>query len=349
MAAPAAGRSLHRQEDLTRSPRSAPLVVLTSGEPAGIGPDICLELAADTIDARLVALGDPELFASRARALGIELDLVVVADLAEARPHRSGSLQLLPIALPAEVRPGELDTRNAPAVVEMLETAANACREGQADALVTAPVQKSVISAAGIPFTGHTEFLGELTGVGKPVMLLASSRLRVALATTHLPLARVPEAITRDSLDATIRIVDRDLRRWFGLPNPRICVLGLNPHAGEDGMLGTEEQTTIGPAVAALREDGIDVFGPVSADSAFTATSLARSDVVVAMYHDQGLPVLKAQDFGEIVNVTLGLPIVRTSVDHGTALEIAGTGRASAASLRAAVRLAIEMATSRLT
>lgn len=347
MASPDSERSLHRQEALKRSYQSAPLVALTSGEPAGIGPDICLKLASETIDARLVTLGDPGLFASRAGALGIEIDLVVIRNVAEAQSHRPGSLQLLPVELAGEVEPGHLNTANAPAVVEMLETAARACDEGLADALVTAPVQKSVISAAGIPFTGHTEFLGKLTGAGNPVMLLASSRLRVALATTHLPLAQVPEAITLSGLDSTIRTVDRDLRRWFGISSPRICVLGLNPHAGEDGTLGTEEQTTIGPAVAALRKDGIDVFGPVAADSAFTVASLARCDVVVAMYHDQGLPVLKAQDFGEIVNVTLGLPIVRTSVDHGTALEIAGTGRASAASLRAAVQLAIEMTTSR--
>jgi len=342
-----AGRSIHRQEDLNRPRDITPLIALTSGEPAGIGPDICLELARAPIAARLVALGDPDLFTARARMLDLPVHLDLVTTLGESRIHQSGRLQVLPVPLEAEVRAGELNRANAPAVVEMLAIAARACLEGTADALVTAPVQKSVINAADIPFTGHTEFLGELTGVTHPVMLLASPRLRVALATTHLPLAKVPSAITRAGLSATIRIVDHDLRSRFGLDHPRILVLGLNPHAGEDGVLGNEEKDTIAPVVAALRAEGLDLTGPVSADSAFTDASLQQCDVVVAMYHDQGLPVLKAQSFGEIVNVTLGLPIVRTSVDHGTALPIAGTGRASAASLRAAVELAIDLAATR--
>lgn len=248
------------------------------------------------------------------------------------------------VPLAESARAGHLEPANARAVVRMLEIGARACLDRTADALVTAPVQKSVINQAGIGFPGHTEFLAALTGAPHPVMLLRSARLSVALATTHLPLADVAGAITRASLMQTIRVVDHDLRRRFGIAEPRIMVLGLNPHAGENGVLGTEEQDTIAPAVAELADSGLRVFGPVSADSAFTPASLERADVVVAMYHDQGLPVLKAQDFGEIVNVTLGLPIIRTSVDHGTALSLAGTGRASHASLRAATELAIRIA-----
>jgi 4-hydroxythreonine-4-phosphate dehydrogenase len=346
VASPDAERRLHRQEDLNGSRESDPLIALTSGEPAGVGPDLCLRLAGESIAARLLALGDPALFRARASALGLDVELDLVDDLRATQPHRPGRLQLLPVGLAAPVVPGELNPDNARGVVEMLELAVGACIEGIADALVTAPVQKSVINSAGIAFTGHTELLGELTGCAHPVMMLTSPRLKVALATTHLPLAAVPENITHEGLARTIRIVDEDLKRHFGLARPRILVLGLNPHAGEDGVLGTEELTTIRPVVAELSASGIEVLGPVSADTAFTSASLERCDVVVAMYHDQGLPALKAQDFGEIVNVTLGLPIVRTSVDHGTALALAGTGRASAASLEAAVRLAIRMATS---
>jgi 4-hydroxythreonine-4-phosphate dehydrogenase len=225
----------------------------------------------------------------------------------------------------------------------MLELAARACMAGSADAMVTAPVQKSTINEAGIPFSGHTEFLAELTGTPRVVMLLASDRLRVALATTHLPLAEVPAAITRADLTTTIGIIDRDLRTRFGFARPRILVLGLNPHAGENGVLGSEEVTTIRPVVEELRDRGIDLRGPVAADTAFTARSLAQCDVVLAMYHDQGLAPLKAQHFGEIVNITLGLPIIRTSVDHGTALDLAATGRADHRSLRAALEQAIAL------
>jgi 4-hydroxythreonine-4-phosphate dehydrogenase len=251
----------------------------------------------------------------------------------------------VPLATP--VTPGQLDPANARAVLRMLEIAGRACLEGLADAMVTAPVQKSTINAAGIPFSGHTEFLAELTGTPRVVMLLASKSLRVALVTTHLPLAAVPAAITRESLTTTLRIVDADLRARFGIARPRITVLGLNPHAGEDGVLGSEEIETIRPVLEALRQEGLELKGPVAADSAFTAAALADCDVVVAMYHDQGLAPLKARHFGEIVNVTLGLPIVRTSVDHGTALTLAGTGRASHASLRAAFELALELAAGR--
>ena len=343
MASADAGSGLRRQETLSTPNAIAPLIALTSGEPAGIGPDTCIALATEPVNARLATLGDPAAFAARATALNIDLTLDLIDRIADAEPHRAGRLQLVPVELAVAPQAGKLNPANSRAVITMLEQATEACLNRTADALVTAPVQKSVINAAGISFTGHTELLAELTGAAQPVMLLASPRLKVALATTHLPLADVPAAITRTGLSALIQILDRDLRQRFGLTRPRILVLGLNPHAGESGVLGTEEQATIEPVIAELNASGLCVIGPVSADSAFTASSLQRCDVVVAMYHDQGLPALKAQDFGEIVNVTLGLPIIRTSVDHGTALSIAGTGRASHASLRAAVELAIEM------
>ena len=293
-------------------------------------------------------LGDPETLRARATTLGLDLEIATVAVPGDTSPQRPGRLDVLPILQQTGTEPGRLDPANAAAVIRMLETGVDACLRGEAAALVTAPVQKSTISAAGFAFTGHTEFLAARCGASHPVMLLASPTLRVALATTHLPLAAVPAAITRPGLEATIRVVDADLRRRFGIERPRILVLGLNPHAGESGLLGTEEQETIGPVVDALSGEGLDLAGPVSADTAFTEASLAGVDVVVAMYHDQGLPALKARGFGEIVNVTLGLPIVRTSVDHGTALALAGTGRARHDSLRAALELAIGLAGRRL-
>jgi 4-hydroxythreonine-4-phosphate dehydrogenase len=317
-----------------------PLIVVSSGEPAGIGPDISLALASRRVAARLAVLADIGLLRSRGQMLGGRVELVSCGEPADVVPHEPGRLQVLPVALTAPVEPGKLDTRNAPYVLAMLRRGTELCVAGAAQALVTAPVQKSVITQSGVPFSGHTELLAELTGAPQPVMLLAGKSLRVALATTHLPLRAVAAALDRAKLESLIRILHRDLKRRFRIERPRVLVLGLNPHAGEDGTLGTEERTVIDPAVRALAAEGLDVVGPVSADTAFTAESLARCDVVVAMYHDQGLPVLKALSFGEIVNVTLGLPIVRTSVDHGTALALAGSGRARPDSLFAAVELA---------
>jgi len=268
----------------------------------------------------------------------------VLDDLSAATPHRPGRLQVLPVALAEPAVPGQLNPGNARAVLAMLDLAVAACLRGEAAAMVTAPVHKSVINAAGIPFTGHTEYLAAQTGVQQVVMLLASAALRVALVTTHLPLAAVPAAITSRHLQATLEIVASDLERRFGIRRPRMLVLGLNPHAGEDGVLGSEELATIRPVVTGLQARGFDLVGPVAADSAFTPASLETCDVVVAMYHDQGLTPLKAMHFGEIVNVTLGLPIVRTSVDHGTALGLAGSGKARHESLRAALDLAVGMA-----
>jgi len=288
-------------------------------------------------------LGDPDLLRARAAALGIAVELTPRAAPSALEPHAVGRLQLLPIALRAPVVAGRLDTANAPYVLAQLDAAIEHCMSGAARALVTAPVQKSVISRAGHPFSGHTEYLAQRTGAPHSVMLLASKTLRVVLATTHLPLRAVPDALTPSSLERTIRIAHADLERRFKIRSPRVLVLGLNPHAGESGTLGLEEQTIIEPVLRRLAADGLAVIGPVSADTAFTPESLARCDVVIAMYHDQGLPVLKAASFGEVVNVTLGLPIVRTSVDHGTALELAGTGRARPDSLFAAVGLALDL------
>jgi 4-hydroxythreonine-4-phosphate dehydrogenase len=322
----------------------APLIVVSSGEPAGIGPDISLALASRRFAARVAVLADPGLLQTRARLLGSRVELRACAEPGDVAAHEPGRLQVLPVALAASVEPGKLDTRNAAYVLSMLRRGTELCVAGIAQALVTAPVQKSVITQSGVAFSGHTELLAELTGAPQPVMLLAGKNLRVALATTHLPLRAVAAALDRAKLEGLIRIVHRDLQRRFRIARPRVLVLGLNPHAGESGTIGTEEQTVIEPAVRALAAEGLDVVGPVSADTAFTPESLARCDVVVAMYHDQGLPVLKALSFGEIVNVTLGLPIVRTSVDHGTALTLAGTGRARPDSLFAAVELALTLA-----
>jgi 4-hydroxythreonine-4-phosphate dehydrogenase len=320
-----------------------PVIVVSSGEPAGIGPDISLALATRDYAARIAVLGDPELLADRAQALGATVRIAPREGVAAITRHERGVLQVLPVRLAQGVTPGALSTANAPYVLDMLRGATELCLSGAAQALVTAPVQKSVISQAGFEFSGHTEFLAELTGARQPVMLLASAQLRVALATTHLPLRAVADALDSSKLANIVRIVDADLRRRFGIDEPRILVLGLNPHAGESGTLGREEIEVIAPALRMLAAQGLHVEGPASADTAFTRESLARCDVVVAMYHDQGLPTLKALSFGEIVNVTLGLPIVRTSVDHGTALPLAGTGRARPDSLFAAVDLALDM------
>jgi 4-hydroxythreonine-4-phosphate dehydrogenase len=321
-----------------------PLIVVSSGEPAGIGPDISLALASRPFAARLAVLGDMDLLQSRAHVLGMRVSVGECRAADDVGPHEPGRLQVLPTTLSAPAVAGSLDTRNAGYVLAMLRRATELCVAGAAQALVTAPVQKSVIAQSGVAFSGHTELLAELTGAPQPVMLLAGQTLRVALATTHLPLRAVAAALERPKLESLIRIVHRDFKRLFRIERARILVLGLNPHAGESGTLGTEEQTVIEPAVQALTAEGLDVIGPVSADTAFTRESLARCDVVIAMYHDQGLPVLKALSFGEIVNVTLGLPIVRTSVDHGTALTLAGTGRARPDSLFAAVELALQLA-----
>jgi len=319
---------------------AGPVIVVTSGEPAGIGPDICLTIAEREWPCRLAVLGDPNVITERAKLVQSAVQIAVLGD-EDPSAHRAGVLQILPIRAPAPVIPGQLDRRNAGYVLDMLRTAAQGCLDGRFAAMVTAPVQKSVIAQAGVPFSGHTEFLADFTATPRPVMLLVADRLRVALATTHLPLAAVPDAIRTDDLVAILVILAEGLRDRFHIARPKIVVLGLNPHAGESGHIGREDIDVIEPAIRAARERGIDAVGPIPADTAFTPHRLADADAVLAMYHDQGLPVLKYVGFGRGVNVTLGLPIVRTSVDHGTALSLAGRGTADAGSLAAAIDLAI--------
>ena len=318
-------------------------LALTPGEPAGIGPDLVIALAAQASAAERVVIGDADVLAERAAALGRAWHPYPFDPAAPARAQRAGEIALQPVAAPAPVEPGRLDPANARHVLDTLACAVDGCLGSRFAAMVTAPVHKGVINEAGIPFSGHTEFLGERTG-GDPVMMLVAGGLRVALVTTHLPLRAVADAVTGERVDRVTRILHDDLRRRFGIEAPRLLVLGLNPHAGEGGHLGTEERDIIEPVLARLRAEGLDATGPLPADTAFTPRSLAGADAVLAMYHDQGLPVLKHAGFGRAVNVTLGLPIVRTSVDHGTALDLAATGRAEPGSLIAAVELAAELA-----
>jgi 4-hydroxythreonine-4-phosphate dehydrogenase len=320
-----------------------PRLILTAGEPAGIGPDLCLELANQSWPAALAVAADIELLRQRAQILGIKLALQQCS-LDQLRAHEPGTLQVLHHPLVSPTIAGKLNVDNARHVLQLLDTACDACMTGQADAMVTAPLQKSVINDAGIPFTGHTEYLARRTGAQMPVMLLSNGKLRVALATTHLPLRQVPDAITADLLENVLDVLLSDLRRLFGISKPRVMVCGLNPHAGEAGHLGREELDIIIPVLDSFRARGAAVVGPVPADTAFTPAQLSHADAVLAMYHDQGLPVIKHAGFGDAVNVTLGLPVIRTSVDHGTALDLAGTGRASASSMEAALRLAIDFA-----
>jgi 4-hydroxythreonine-4-phosphate dehydrogenase len=301
-------------------------------------------LAQADWQADIVVAADAALMAATAAELRLPLDIQIYEPSLPIAAHRAGTLKILHIPAPQPVTAGTLDVRNAGYVIAMLNRACDGCMNGEFAAMVTAPVQKSTLMEAGFAFTGHTEYLAERTRAALPVMMLLNESLRVALVTTHISLAEVPRAITQERLRATLRIVRTDLERHFGLPAPRIAVLGLNPHAGESGHLGREEIDVIEPALRGLRAEGIDVRGPVPADTAFTPQFLAGVDVIVAMYHDQGLPVIKHAGFGNAVNVTLGLPILRTSVDHGTALSLARTGKADVGSLRAALILAVELA-----
>jgi len=307
---------------------ATPTIAVTTGEPAGIGPELAATLLSDPWPARIVLVGDAGLLARRG-----------------GRPVPGANLLHVPLAVPSTA--GRLEAANARYVLALLDAALEGCASGRFDAIVTAPVHKGVINDAGIPFTGHTEYLAERTGAPLPVMMLAGGGLRVALATTHLPLAAVSAALTGERLAAVLRILDTDLRGKFGIAAPRILVCGLNPHAGEGGHLGREEIEVIEPTLRALQSEGLRLTGPVPADTAFLPERLAGHDAVLAMYHDQGLPVLKRAAFGHGVNVTLGLPVIRTSVDHGTALDLAGSGRADPGSLREALRLAVELCTAR--
>jgi 4-hydroxythreonine-4-phosphate dehydrogenase len=322
-----------------------PLVV-TAGEPAGIGPELCLALAHETLPRRTVVVSDPALLESRARQVGIDVQVnCVEMDQAAAAECRPGQLNVIPVPFPVAPECGRLEPANAPALLGGLRLAVDGCLDGSFAGLVTAPLQKSVINDAGIPFSGHTEFLAELTRTPLPVMLLVAGDLRVALASTHLPLREVPDFITAERLRAVLTVLIGDLQTRFRIAQPDIVVCGLNPHAGESGHLGSEDADVIRPVVEEFIAQGHRVRGPLPADTAFTRAA-GDKDAVLAMYHDQGLPVLKYAGFGRAVNVTLGLPIVRTSVDHGTALDIAGTGKADRGSLLEAVRLASRLASS---
>lgn len=317
-------------------------LALTCGEPAGIGPDLCLRACHD-LPVETVILGNRELFSARAAELGVTFDL---PDYDPSRPPRANHSCLLDLPLPVTCQTGIVDPANAGFVLDLLRRATTGCLSGEFAALVTAPLHKENINNAGIPFTGHTEFLAELCDIEKPVMMLATNNnggLRVALATTHLPLRDVADHITPASLRQVIAILHRDLQQHFGIASPLILVCGLNPHAGEGGHLGREEIEIISPVLDDFRQQGMNLVGPLPADTLFTPAKLAQADAVLAMYHDQGLPVLKHMGFGNAVNITLGLPIIRTSVDHGTALELAGTGKADAGSLHAALETAVAM------
>ena len=329
-----------------------PRIVLASGEPAGIGPELCLALAAIELPCELVCLGDRTLLEERARALRLGVRLHAYQRAADPQraaraPHAPGELLVAHLPLAAASVPGRPDPANAPYVLGLLDRAVEGALAGEFDALVTAPVHKGVINDAGIAFTGHTEYLQQGTHSQRAVMMLTSGTLRVALATTHLPLRAVSDAISADLLCEVAGILARELSSRFGVPAPRIAVCGLNPHAGEGGHIGDEEVRIIGPAVARMRAAGIRASGPLPADTVFVPQVLAGFDAVLAMYHDQGLPVIKHAGFESSVNVTLGLPLIRTSPDHGTAFDLAGTGRADGSSLVAAVRLAASLAAQR--
>ncbi len=321
-------------------------IALTTGEPAGIGPDLSLLISLQSHRDQIIAIGDPELLDSRATQLGIKLRLIEYDPSRVVEPSMAGTLQVLPVATHSSVIPGQLNHDNARYVLATLDHAIEGCQQGRFNAMVTAPLHKGIINDAGISFSGHTEYLEQACGSEQTVMMLCNRDLRVALVTTHLPLKEVSSQITPERLRRVIQVLHDDLRHYFAVSEPRILVCGLNPHAGEGGHLGREEIDTIIPVLDSLRAQGMQLIGPLPADTAFTPEQLQQGDVVLSMFHDQGLPVLKAQGFGEAVNITLGLPIVRTSVDHGTALELAGSGKASAGSLLTALRYATEMSQS---
>ncbi|WP_016954177.1 4-hydroxythreonine-4-phosphate dehydrogenase PdxA [Catenovulum agarivorans] len=319
-------------------------IAITPGEPAGIGPDLVLQLVQQDWPAQLVAICAKSLLESRAQQLGVELELIDYDAEAQAQPQQKGTLTILDVPLEADVVCGELNAKNGHYVVETMRIACEKNMSGEFDAIVTGPVNKGIINKSGISFSGHTEYFAQESNTADVVMMLATEGLRVALATTHIPLAYVSKAITYDRVIKITEILHSELKHKFGIQQPTIYVCGLNPHAGEDGHLGTEEITTITPALDHLRERGMDIVGPLPADTLFQPKYLKEADAVLAMYHDQGLTVLKYKGFGKAVNITLGLPFVRTSVDHGTALDLAGTGKADAGSFKVALSEAIKLA-----
>lgn len=320
-----------------------PRIYLTPGEPAGIGPDISAMIAKNSYDADIVAIADPDLLRQRSQQLGLELTIETISENSPRSRHKPGILRIIPIPTIESVISGRLIYKNARYVLKTLTTATNLCSNQPFSALVTGPVHKGIINDCGITFTGHTEFLAEQTNTEQVVMMLATERLRVALATTHMPLNRVCSTISAKLLAKIIRIIDQDIQKYYGLKNPKINICGLNPHAGEDGHLGHEDRDIIEPVIQKLNTEGLNLSGPLPADTAFIPKYLNECDVVLAMYHDQGLPVIKHAGFGLIANITLGLPFIRTSVDHGTALDLSGTGNADPRSLNYAIRTAINM------
>lgn len=319
-------------------------IAITPGEPAGIGPDLLIRLAQQPQTVELVAIADPQLLTERAAQLALPLTIQTFDPGLPAKINQPACLKVLPVTLPEPVQCGILNSANASYVLECLDKAVAGCQNMMFDAMVTGPVHKGIINDAGISFTGHTEYLAEKTGTSQVVMMLATEGLRVALVTTHLPVSKISEHITREHLENVVRILHQDLVDYFGLSHPRITVCGLNPHAGEQGHLGHEEITVINPVLDKLRNEGMQLEGPLPADTVFVPYHLSTTDCVLSMYHDQGLPVLKHMGFGQAVNITLGLPIVRTSVDHGTALEKAGSNEINTGSLQAAIMQACEMA-----
>ena len=321
-----------------------PRIVISAGEPAGIGPDIIVQALQSEFEAVIAVVGDSAVITERARQLGMVVNVAEVSASDHLTPHLPGEIPVLSSPCPVSVTAGEIHAGNAVQVIDCINQATDLCISGVYDAIVTAPVHKAAINDGGIEFSGHTEWIADRCGSGLPVMMLASPTLRVCLATTHLPLSRVPAAISSQGLRSVIEIIHRDLSRLYQFDPPRIGVCGLNPHAGEDGYLGMEEIQVISPLLEEMRDEGLHLVGPLPADTAFTREQLNKLDVVLAMYHDQGLPVVKHQGFGEVVNVTLGLPIIRTSVDHGTALSLAASGQASAESMVSSIQLAIQFA-----
>ncbi len=323
-----------------------PTLIITTGEPAGIGPELSLKVnqSLSEISARVIYLADIDLLKQRARLIGIDTEIQPVSTIREATLHHSSRMSVLPVKLPHKSIPGQLDKRNSSYVLQQLTLASQLCLQNENTAIVTAPVHKGIINDAGQPFSGHTEFFAENSDTKQVVMLLATSGMRVALVTTHLPLSKVSKEITRDKLTTILQIIHQELMAKFSIKKPDITVLGLNPHAGENGHLGDEEITIICPVINDLRQKGLNIHGPVPADTAFGSEQHPNtSDVILAMYHDQGLPVLKYRGFGKAINITLGLPYIRTSVDHGTALDLAGSGGANSDSFHYAITEALRM------
>lgn len=321
-----------------------PRLALTPGEPAGIGPDLCIQLAQQDLPCGIIVIASPQLLKQRAEQLGLSIQIKEFDSAMPAKAQTAGCLTVLPVELSEPVQCGQLNPANSRYVLRTITKATKGCMDGTFDAMVTGPVHKGIINEAGLPFSGHTEFIAGITG-GYPVMMLATPGLRVALATTHLALSEVSQAITHARLRTVVRILNQELRLRFGIATPKILVCGLNPHAGENGHLGREEIDIIEPVLDSFRKKGLNLHGPLPADTLFTAKYLDSADAVLAMYHDQGLPVLKHMGFGQAVNITLGLPIIRTSVDHGTALDLAGSGKADLGSLQFALQTALTMVT----